>query len=47
MAVMAALSAGVGPDVVLVNNGEQMMGPMVRLNESLTRPVRREIWLDR
>ncbi len=29
-AVMAALAAGVGPDVVLVNNGEHMMGPMVR-----------------
>jgi len=29
-AVMAALAAGAGPDVLLVNNGENMMGPMVR-----------------
>src|SRR5690606_6490343 len=29
-AVMAALAAGAGPDVMLVNNGENMMGPMVR-----------------
>ncbi len=32
-AVMAALGAGVGPDIVLVNNGEHMMGPMVRANQ--------------
>ncbi len=32
-AVMAALAAGVGPDVVLVNNGEHMMGPMVRAQQ--------------
>jgi raffinose/stachyose/melibiose transport system substrate-binding protein len=29
-ATMAALSAGAGPDVLTVNNGETMMGPMVR-----------------
>lgn len=29
-ATMAALAAGAGPDIVLVNNGENMMGPMVR-----------------
>lgn len=29
-AVMAALAAGAGPDIMLVNNGENMMGPMVR-----------------
>lgn len=31
-ATMAALAAGMGPDVLLVNNGENMMGPMVRAN---------------
>jgi raffinose/stachyose/melibiose transport system substrate-binding protein len=29
-ATMAALNAGAGPDVMTVNNGETMMGPMVR-----------------
>jgi len=29
-AVLAALAAGAGPDIMLVNNGENMMGPMVR-----------------
>jgi len=30
--VLAALAAGAGPDILLVNNGENMMGPMVRAN---------------
>jgi raffinose/stachyose/melibiose transport system substrate-binding protein len=29
-ATMAALNAGAGPDILTVNNGETMMGPMVR-----------------
>ena len=49
MAVMAALSAGVGPDVVLVNNGEQMMGPMVRAKQiiNLDPYVEKYGWIDR